>query len=359
MPWRCETGKAEQDAADGEYYCYLYVQGEKRKLGKAEFYVASDEEKEQGSSVTGQVEPDAGEEISVPATVGGIPWDQLSSNAKMAWSILNADVNDKKQGYKQKKSEIQTPEGPVDKYVKTYDDGTVVTTETLTETDPVIKQKGGYYDRLDRMGGGEGPDIMTSEYEAQSYPMDVMGTTGARGNPQYDSFQQGLEGYFGQEFMSYTTDQSAWNQMIKIAQRQNVSPWTLLSQGKKNYDPDAGKKGGGGSGGVSYSYQEMNEADVRVLANEMSEAFIGRRVTEKEFQQLLKKVRKEEGKSPTITSSSGNTTRTKSGITNAEREEVMAEILNENPEYREYQMGEAALEYTRKYLAEQKQKAAL
>ena len=103
----------------------------------------------------------------------------------------------------------------------------------------------------------------------------------------------------------------------------------------------------------------MNEADVRVLANEMSEAFIGRRVTDKEFKQLLKKVRKEEGKSPTITSSSGNTTRTKQGITNAEREEVMAEILNENPEYREYQMGAGALEYTRKYLAEQKQKAAL
>ena len=182
---------------------------------------------------------------------------------------------------------------------------------------------------------------MTSEYEAQSYPMAVMGTTGARGNPQYDNFQKGLEGYFGQEFMSYTTDQSAWNQMIKIAQYNNVSPWDLLKQGQKDWKPSDKGGGGGGGGGTRYSYTEMNEADVRVLANEMSEAFIGRRVTDKEFKQLLKKVRKEEGKSPTITTSSGNTTRTKQGITNAEREEVMAEILNENPEYREYQMGAA------------------
>jgi len=359
MPWRCEKGKAEQDAADGAYYCYLYIQGEKRRLGKAEFFIASDEEKEQGSSVTGEVEPDSGQDAIFPETVNGKPWDELSSQDKMAWAFASQGDRDEQQGYRQTKSEIQTPEGPVDRYVKTYDDGTVVTTETLTETDPVILTEGGYYDRLDRMGGGEGPDITTSQYEAQSYPMDVMGTKGARGNPQYDSFQQGLEGYFGQEFMSYTTDQSAWNEMIKIAQRKNVSPWTLLAQGKKDYDPDADKKGGKGSGGVSYSYQEMNESDVRVLANEMSEAFIGRRVTDKEFQQLLKKVRKEESKSPTITSSSGSTTRTKSGITNAEREEVMAEILNENPEYREYQMGEAALEYTRNYLVEQKQKAAL
>ena len=174
MPYRCTNGVPEKDAATGDWYCYIDVSGKKVKTGKAEYYVPSDERADQGSSVTGQVQGDEEPPESDVSELSGIA------------GVLNfiANSTGEKQGYKQKKSEIQTPEGPVDRNVKTYDDGTEVVTETLTETDPVIKQKGGYYDRLDRLGGGEGPDIMTSEYEAQAYPMDVRGTTGARGTPQ-------------------------------------------------------------------------------------------------------------------------------------------------------------------------------
>jgi hypothetical protein len=70
-------------------------------------------------------------------------------------------------------------------------------------------------------------------------------------------------------------------------------------------------------------------------------------------------VRKEEGKSQTISRSSGKTTRTETGITNAEREEVLAEVLRENPEWKKYQMDTASLDYTRDFIREQRTKANL
>jgi hypothetical protein len=74
---------------------------------------------------------------------------------------------------------------------------------------------------------------------------------------------------------------------------------------------------------------------------------------------MLKKVRKEEDKSPTVTTRSGKTSRTKEGITDAERQEVLEEVLRENPEWKKYQMDTAALDYTRDFIREQKGKANL
>ena len=354
MGYICKEGSyAKQDPGDGEWYCYINSGGKDKRVpgpgpnGQALFDPNADEK--QGSSVTGKTD----------ATQQGV---QLGNGG-----FLRVDFPDSG-NKKVTKSEEQTPDGRVTTTVTEDLDGGGTSTKTeLTESPTVKKNEGGYYDRLDYLGGGRGPAREVTEYEAQMYPAELMAggsSTGARGNPQYDDFQKGLQGFFGQKFMSYTTDQSAWNQLIEIARYNDKSPWDLLKQGQTNYQENgngsgSGGGGGSGSGGTRYSYQELNEADVRALANSMSEEFIGRRITDKEFNKLLKRVRKEEGKSPTITSSSGSTSRTKQGITNEERKEVIAEILNEHPEYREFQMGEGALEYTREYLAEQKAKAAL
>lgn len=342
---------AKKDPGDGQWYCYINTGGKDKKVpgpgpnGQALFDPDADEK--QDSSVTGKT-------------------DTTQQGVQVGGGVIL--INPPDSGNKKvTKSEEQTPDGRVTTTVTEDLDGGETTTKTeLQESPRVQTNEGGYYDRLDYLGGGVGPALTVSEYDAQMYPAELMAggsSTGARGNPQYDDFQKGLQGFFGQKFMSYTTDQSAWNQLIEIARYNKKSPWDLLKQGQTNYQKNGGVSGGGGggsgSGGTRYSYTEMNEADVRVLANSMSEEFIGRRISDKEFNKLLKRVRKEEGKSPTITSTSGSTTRTKEGITNEERKEVMAEILNEHPEYREFQMGEGALEYTREYLAEQKAKAAL
>jgi len=353
MAYICGEGAvAKQDKADGNWYCYINVGGMDKKVkgegpdGQAKF--VPDDEAKQDSSVTGKTDTSQQQGVTLSNGMTLIPGFDAGGNKNIV------------------KSEEETEDGKITTTVtENLDSGETTTKTELDKTEKVKRSEGGYYDRLDRLGGGAGPALYVSEYEASMYPAELMAggdSIGARGNDQYDDFQKGLQGFFGQKFMSYTTDQSAWNQLIEVARYNNKSPWDLLKAGQEAYKknpPGSGSGGGGGGGGTRYSYQEMNEADVRVLANSMAEEFIGRRIDDKEFNRLLKRVRKEEGRSPTITTTSGKTTKTKQGITNEERKEVMAEILNEHPEYREYQMGEGALEYTREYLAEQKRKAAL
>lgn len=259
----------------------------------------------------------------------------------------------------------ETSTGTKTTTVNKYDTG-----ETRTRTDydisPTVKweeTQSGYFDRLDKLGGGPATVHNTRKIEdADAYIGEVRAQGGGiEGNAQYSNLRQGLMGYFGQRFKTYTSDDAAWRQLVEDAAAYNVSPLDLLKQGQAAYlgAGGYGGGGGGGGGGTSYSYTQANKADVRILANAVAEEMIGRRITDKEFDRMLKKVRKEEDKSPTITTSSGRTSRTKEGITDAERQEVLEEVLRENPEWKKYQMDVAALDYTRDFIREQKGKANL
>jgi len=228
----------------------------------------------------------------------------------------------------------------------------------------IFDQSQQYYDRLDRLGGGSSGTInntMTID-EAKNYINEVRAKGGGvENNPEYAQLVAGVEGYFGVKIKSYTSLDAAYNRMVDDVAAEGGSLMGALDAGRRfRMMPGFGGSGSGsGSGGTRYSYTEANEADVRVLANGLAEEMIGRRITEKEFEKLLKRVRKEEGESPTISRSSGSTTRTETGITNAEREEVLAEVLRENPEWKKYQMDTASLDYTRDFIREQRAKANL
>lgn len=221
------------------------------------------------------------------------------------------------------------------------------------------------FDQSEQYIGGASSRPVTSTKsidEAKNYINEVRAKGGGvENNPEYAQLVAGLEGYWGVKIDSYTSIDAAFNRLVDDVAAEGGSIMGALEQGRKfRMMPGFGGSGSGsGSGGTRYSYTEANEADVRVLANGLAEEMIGRRITEKEFDKLLKRVRKEEGKSPTISRSSGSTTRTETGITNAEREEVLAEVLRENPEWKKYQMDTASLDYTRDFIREQRAKANL
>ena len=243
------------------------------------------------------------------------------------------------------------PDGEVSTTVTTNEYGTGTVTET-TPYDKVLK-------RDDRMPGSpqvtadrmEGPGA-ESRYETEQYQNNLLVDGGL------NNFDKGLEGFFGQKFSAYSTRQTAWNDLIDIAKERGVSPYDLLDFGRKAYRP-GGSGGSGGSGGTTRSFSEANEDDVRLLANNLSEEMIGRRINDKEFERLLSKVRKEEQANPTVTTRSGKTSRTSGGVTTEARNEAMREVLVENPEFKEFQMGEGALRYTQRYIEEQSRKASL
>ena len=244
------------------------------------------------------------------------------------------------------------PDGETTTTVTTNSEGTG--TQTVTKPyDRVLK-------RDDRMPGSpmvtadrmERPSVTESRFETEQYQNDLLVDGGL------NSFDKGLEGFFGQTFSAYSTRNTAWNDLIDIAKRQGVSPYDLLESGRRAYRPSAGS-GGGGGGGTTRSFSEANEDDVRLLANNLSEEMIGRRIDDKEFARLLSRVRKEEQANPTVTTRSGDTSRTSGGVTTEARNEAMREVLVENPEFKDFQMGEGALRYTQRYIEEQSRKASL
>jgi hypothetical protein len=232
---------------------------------------------------------------------------------------------------------------------------------TLTERKPGPQRV--IFDQSEQYIGGASSRLVTSTKsidEAKNYINEVRAKGGGvENNPEYAQLVAGVEGYFGVKIKSYTSIDAAFNRMVDDVAAEGGSIMGALEQGRKFRSMPGFGGSGSGSGGTRYSYTEANEADVRVLANGLAEEMIGRRITEKEFEKLLKRVRKEEGKSPTISRSSGKTTRTETGITNAEREEVLAEVLRENPEWKKYQMDTASLDYTRDFIREQRTKANL
>jgi hypothetical protein len=277
--------------------------------------------------------------------------DAITTNSETDPSELRA--TDSEKAAPPSKDVVKTgedgPDGEVSTTVTTNDYGTGTVTET-TPYDEVLKKD-------ERMAGAprvtpdrmEGPGA-ESRYETEQYQDNLLVDGGL------NNFDKGLEGFFGQKFSAYSTRQTAWNNLIDIAKEKNLSPYDLLDFGRKAYRPD---KKAGGSGGTSRSFSEANEDDVRLLANNLSEEMIGRRINDKEFEKLLSKVRKEEQANPTVTTRTGKTSRTSGGVTTESRNEAMREVLVENPEFKEFQMGEGALRYTQRYIEEQSRKASL
>ena len=257
----------------------------------------------------------------------------------------------------------ETDKGYIDTTTTAYDSGQRRTTTSETIS-PRVKWddsgKGGYQAGSEQ-GGSTIYNTRKTE-DAEAYIAEVRAEGGGiEDYQQYSNLRAGLMGYFGQRFDRYTSDDAAWRQLVEDAAEFNVSPLDLLKEGQASYLGAGGYGGGGsgGSGGTSMSYTQANKADVRVLANAVAEEMIGRRINDTEFDRMLKKVRKEEDKSPTVTTRSGKTSRTKEGITDAERQEVLEEVLRENPEWKKYQMDTAALDYTRDFIREQRGKANL
>ncbi len=105
--------------------------------------------------------------------------------------------------------------------------------------------------------------------------------------------------------------------------------------------------GGGGGGGVSgmaqtsVSYDPLGEGDLKDLANTISMEMLGKGVTEKQWGRILQKVREKEAANPRVTTSQSgvgqSVTSTQPGVSNADRQDVIQNILQKAPQYGDYQ----------------------
>ena len=164
----------------------------------------------------------------------------------------------------------------------------------------------------------------------------------------YEDFLTDLRRYTNSKLGTEGGVMTAWTELLKTAQRAGVPALMLLERGSMN--AGGGSSGGGGGRskyGTTAQVAYANEEDVRVLANTLAENLIGRNVTDKEFKKIYSQFRKEEGESPTVTTTSPGGSVTQQGVTNAERQEILEEILMETPDFAAYQGGAGMIDRMR------------
>ena len=152
-----------------------------------------------------------------------------------------------------------------------------------------------------------------------------------------------LRKYTNSKLGTMTAVDTAWDELLNDAQEGNVAALQLLYAGNPDEDED-GDGSGGKKYGTSRSVTYANEVDVEVLANQVALNMIGRNLSKKEFAAIYSDFRKEEGKNPTVTTTSPGGSVTQQGTTAAEREDILKELVTEMPEFSVYQGGEGLLD---------------
>lgn len=115
---------------------------------------------------------------------------------------------------------------------------------------------------------------------------------------------------------------------------------------------------GGGRGGYSgpqRTITEMAESDIQKLANTIALDLIGRPVDQKEMDRIVRRMRRAEQDQPTVTTSVPGRTVTQQGLTAQGREDILREVISQNPEYERFQIDTTVLDSMLDFVNKKKQ----
>lgn len=117
----------------------------------------------------------------------------------------------------------------------------------------------------------------------------------------------------------------------------------------------AGAGGRNGFRGPTETITEMAESDIRKSANTIAIELLGRPVDEKEMDRIVRKMRGAEQEQPTITTSVPGRTVTQQGLTATGREDILRELISQNPEYEQFQVDTTVLDSMLDFVNRKKQ----
>lgn len=172
---------------------------------------------------------------------------------------------------------------------------------------------------------------------------------------------------------SRSTGSGLFGRLLKEAQRLNVngdeqvSPFDLVGQmavgnglitedgnytesGKKlaakvfGSDGSSGSRGSGGYSGPVAQTTFMDERDVDRTANALALELIGRPLSQKELAKVTARLRSEEKANPTVTTPGVGSSMTQAGLSAEGRQDVLREVIAENPEYQQFQVDTTVLD---------------
>lgn len=116
-----------------------------------------------------------------------------------------------------------------------------------------------------------------------------------------------------------------------------------------------GKDGGGRYKGPQRTITEMAESDIQKLANTIALDLIGRPVDQKEMDRIVRRMRRAEQEQPTVTTSVPGRTVTQQGLTAQGREDILREVISQNPEYERFQVDTTVLDSMLDFVNKKKQ----
>lgn len=118
---------------------------------------------------------------------------------------------------------------------------------------------------------------------------------------------------------------------------------------------DGAGRGAGGYRGPTQTITEMAESDIRKSANTIALELLGRPVDEKEMDRIVRKMRRAEREQPTVTTAVPGRTLTQQGLTAQGREDILRDLISENPEYEQFQVNTTVLDSMLDFVNRKKQ----
>lgn len=116
-----------------------------------------------------------------------------------------------------------------------------------------------------------------------------------------------------------------------------------------------GAGGAGGYRGPTQTITEMAESDIRKSANAIAIELLGRPVDEQEMGRIVRKMRSAEQEQPTVTTAVPGSTLTQQGLTATGREDILRELISQNPEYEQFQVDTTVLDSMLDFVNRKKQ----
>lgn len=113
--------------------------------------------------------------------------------------------------------------------------------------------------------------------------------------------------------------------------------------------------GGGAYTGPVKSITEMAESDIRKSATTIAIELLGRPVEDNEMDRIIKKMRKAEQQQPDITTRSTGKTVTEQGLTAQGRDDILRDLISDNPEYEQFQVDTTVLDSMLDFVNKKKQ----
>lgn len=120
-------------------------------------------------------------------------------------------------------------------------------------------------------------------------------------------------------------------------------------------DETGGPRGRGAYTGPTQTITEMAESDIRKSANTIALELLGRPVEQKEMDRIIRKMRRAEQEQPTVTTSVPGRTVTQQGLTAQGREDILRDVISQNPEYEQFQVDTTVLDSMLDFVNRKKQ----